>query len=433
MHEYKITALLTNWKRKENLNEVIDSIKKQSIPIDICLWNNNNDDNTKYDVNLQFNSEKNFKCWPRWFMGSLIESDFLFTLDDYLKFSDNKVIEDVLNFYLSLEHIKNLNPIVGYTGVILNKNLDYWKSTHIIEPDDTDIKTDIIKGRFMFMHKNIINEMTIENEPTCEDIKVSSVSNYKIIPHFLKERFVNLNEMGVGLFGSIDHEKKRNEAVKKYFKKMDIKEELINLDYLMNFYGSDKFGCGRFSCHNYTDIYKILFENIRFKKNNIFELGLGTNNVDITSNMGPLGSPGASLRAWRDYFPNSLIYGADIDINVLFSEDRIETFYCDQTKPIEVLKMWSHKLLIEKEFDVIIDDGLHEYHANMVFFENSIFKLKKGGYFIVEDLNPKTVEMFKENINLLKMKHIDLEFTLLGLHLESNSHDNNLLIIKKNN
>jgi hypothetical protein len=69
----------------------------------------------------------------------------------------------------------------------------------------------------------------------------------------------------------------------------------------------------------------------------------------------------------------------------------------------------------------------------MVFFENSIFKLKKGGYFIVEDLNPKTVEMFKENINLLKMKHIDLEFTLLGLHLESNSHDNNLLIIKKNN
>ena len=29
------------------------------------------------------------------------------------------------------------------------------------------------------------------------------------------------------------------------------------------------------------------------------------------------GKPGASLRAWRDYFVNSVVYGADIDKNIL--------------------------------------------------------------------------------------------------------------------
>ena len=39
------------------------------------------------------------------------------------------------------------------------------------------------------------------------------------------------------------------------------------------------------------------------------------------------GKPGASLRAWRDYFENALIYGADIDKNILFKENRINTFF----------------------------------------------------------------------------------------------------------
>ena len=61
---------------------------------------------------------------------------------------------------------------------------------------------------------------------------------------------------------------------------------------------------------------------LRLNNLNIFEVGLGTNNVDVPSNMGKDGKPGASLRAWRDYFPN-----ADIDTRILFKEDKIQTFY----------------------------------------------------------------------------------------------------------
>ena len=39
--------------------------------------------------------------------------------------------------------------------------------------------------------------------------------------------------------------------------------------------------------------------------------------------MGSEGVPLASLRAWRDYFKNANIYGADIDKGILKDEERI--------------------------------------------------------------------------------------------------------------
>jgi len=210
-----VTAILLNWKRPENIVKTIKSIRDQSIPVKICLWNNNPDDKKNYDVDLQINSPNNFKCYPRWMMASLIETDYIFTLDDDLLLSDDNVIEDTLNLYKRINTDDKL--IIGYTGVILNQDKDYWTSEHLTEPKNEDIKVDIVKGRFMFMSKSLINNMTLENEETCEDIKVSSYSNYKLIPSILKNRLSNLDELEVGLFGSSDHNLKRSIATKKYF------------------------------------------------------------------------------------------------------------------------------------------------------------------------------------------------------------------------
>jgi hypothetical protein len=142
-----ITAILLNWKRPENIVKTIKSIRDQSIPVKICLWNNNPDDKTNYDVDLQINSPNNFKCYPRWMMASLIETNYIFTLDDDLVLSDDNVIEDTLNLYKRINTDDKL--ILGYTGVILNQDKDYWTSEHLTEPKNEDIKVDIVKGRFM--------------------------------------------------------------------------------------------------------------------------------------------------------------------------------------------------------------------------------------------------------------------------------------------
>jgi hypothetical protein len=105
--------------------------------------------------------------------------------------------------------------------------------------------------------------------------------------------------------------------------------------------------------HNYTRFYSQIFEKMRFDEINIFELGLGTNNINLISNMGSEGSPGASIFGWSEYFKNGYIFGADIDIDCLFNTDNIKTFYCDQTKPWIIRQMWDNKNL-DFKFDIII-------------------------------------------------------------------------------
>jgi len=213
----KITALLLNWKRQENIVKVIDSIKKQSVKIDIWLWNNNIEDKRKYDVDVQINSTTNFKCWPRWLMGSMVNDGYIFTLDDDIMFNRNDIIETCVKEYESIKILDN-KPIIGYSGVIINKEKNYWESQHIHQPDKTNnIIVDVIKGRFMFMHKNILSGVKLENEPTCEDIKISSYSQFKLIPSSLFGGLVNLSEGMEALHQNATQREKRIIALKKYF------------------------------------------------------------------------------------------------------------------------------------------------------------------------------------------------------------------------
>ena len=94
--------------------------------------------------------------------------------------------------------------------------------------------------------------------------------------------------------------------------------------------------------------------------------------------------PGASLRVWRDYFPRARVYGADIDEDVLFSDERIGTFHVDQTDDESIRKMWQK--LPDVKFDLMIDDGLHEYDAGISLFEGSIERLLEHGEYVIEDV-----------------------------------------------
>ena len=186
------------------------------------------------------------------------------------------------------------------------------------------------------------------------------------------------------------------------------------------------------SWHNYTIFYYSIFKDIQHNSLRIFELGIGTTNINIPSNMGINGRVGASLFGWSEFFTNSKIYGADIDVNILFNTDRIKTFYCDQTNPDIIKNMWNHDELKE-EFDIIIEDGLHEFSANICFFENSIHKLKSKGYYIIEDINTNNIHSYNEKIKEWQIKYPNLLFDLVKIPSTCNFYDNNLLVIQKVN
>ena len=192
---------------------------------------------------------------------------------------------------------------------------------------------------------------------------------------------------------------------------------------LMNLFGSDK--GGRNNHHNFASYYSEIFFHKRNDIKNFLEIGLGTNNTSVLSNMGPNGIPLASLRAWRDYFKNANIYGADIDKNILKNEDRIETFYVDQTDPITIKEMF--KNIGKKKFDIILEDGLHEYNANICFFENAIEYLEPNGTYIIEDVYYKDQDKF---IKYFENKNYN--FSIIDIFHEKNIANNCLIIIKIN-
>jgi hypothetical protein len=183
------------------------------------------------------------------------------------------------------------------------------------------------------------------------------------------------------------------------------------------------------SWHNYTTFYYSIFKNIRNEKLRIFELGLGTNNVNLPSNMGADGLPGASLYGWEEFFTNSLIYGADIDKAILFNTEKIKTFYCDQTNPDIIKQMWNENNDLSENFDIIVEDGLHHFSANVCFFENSIHKLKPSGYYIIEDILLNEIPLFNNKMNEWQQLYKNLTFTLVKIPSSRNQFDNNLLVI----
>jgi hypothetical protein len=141
-------------------------------------------------------------------------------------------------------------------------------------------------------------------------------------------------------------------------------------------------GSDKASIHNYHHVYSWLLDPSRAY--DLLEIGLGTNNVALVSNMGVAGVPGASLRAFRDYLPLANIYGADVDAEILFSEPRIKTAHVDQLSPASLAALPA--ALGCAAFDIIIDDGLHSLGANLNTLVFGLAHLKIGGTMIIEDI-----------------------------------------------
>ena len=176
-------------------------------------------------------------------------------------------------------------------------------------------------------------------------------------------------------------------------------------------YGSAKQGTAHGS--PYSNLYHELFASSRNVIGAVFECGIGTTNAMYPYNMGPAGIPGASLRAWAEFFPNAQIYGADIDTDVLFKENRIQTYQMDQTNPSSIASVWAQ--LPVPEVDVIIDDGSHEFESNVTFLENSIqFLKRKTGIFIIEDVHHSYL---KELYDYISKPNLEIKtYSLLGPH-----------------
>lgn len=207
------------------------------------------------------------------------------------------------------------------------------------------------------------------------------------------------------------NQKSYQELIEAFLKNEDYNKE-TNLCSILRASKSDKHS----DWHNYGPIYDLLFDNIKDDNLNVFEVGI---------------MHGYSLTAWQNYFKNSKIYAADINSAYFVENDRVKSFYCNQDNPSTIVNMWNNPQLKDIQFDIIIDDGKHEYESNYNFLVNSIHKLKKGGFYIIEDLIDNAISSFMHSKEDLKARYSLEYIQVICLPSKTNKIDNNLVIIVK--
>jgi hypothetical protein len=195
-------------------------------------------------------------------------------------------------------------------------------------------------------------------------------------------------------------------------------EDNSDLSCLFNKYGSDK------DRNGYAPLYHTLFYHQRQGPLNVLEIGIGTMLPGVRSSM--IGyalehySPGGSLRAWRDYFPQGRVIGMDIQPDTQITEDRIETYLCDSTNAQAVTEIMER---LNVNFDIIIDDGCHHFQSQFKTLTNFYPYLKSGGIYVIEDIYPGS--MVSENPAIVKNIVNNDPLFFVGLH-------NNQCVIYKN-
>jgi hypothetical protein len=138
---------------------------------------------------------------------------------------------------------------------------------------------------------------------------------------------------------------------------------------LERFFDSYTEGPGIWKWRHYFDIYDRHLSRFRGKPVRMVEIGV---------------FGGGSIRMWREYFgPQVHIYGIDIDESCRALEgDGVEIVIGDQSDPA----FWESFLARSPAFDVVLDDGGHMPHQQMVTLECLLPALAPGGVFICEDV-----------------------------------------------
>lgn len=123
-------------------------------------------------------------------------------------------------------------------------------------------------------------------------------------------------------------------------------------------------------CHNYCHWYEQQLKGKKIKA--ILEIGV---------------KDGASLKMWRDFYPDAQVYG--IDINKPLGIPGVIEIQSDASKPVEQIQ--------DIKFDLIIDDGSHycsHQQASMKWLWAN--NLKKGGIYIMEDLHTSFIKHYQD-------------------------------------
>lgn len=171
--------------------------------------------------------------------------------------------------------------------------------------------------------------------------------------------------------------------------------------------------------HSYSQTYEKLLSSAA-QPIRILEVGLGSLNQFAYAGL----PPGGSLRAWRKQYPGALVVGMDIDPESVAAVEP-PAYVVDQTSDAS-LRDALKTLETYRGFDLIVDDGFHDPHANvrtmLAFFD----VLKPGGFYVVEDIHESLIDFWA-----IISEHLPGESYVLDLRNQRPECEDNILFISR--
>ena len=164
------------------------------------------------------------------------------------------------------------------------------------------------------------------------------------------------------------------------------KKELFNKDlsFLFKYFDSYKL------LEGYAYFYHENLKELKGKKLDILEIGVAR---------------GDGIASFYFYFPYSNLIGVDNNpFKIRYKSKRIRNMYVDISSR-QILKNLTNHL--NQKFDLIIEDCSHKLIDQILCFSENFKNLKKGGIYIVEDLNfPEIHKMYNPTNEAVDLKTI---------------------------
>jgi hypothetical protein len=169
----------------------------------------------------------------------------------------------------------------------------------------------------------------------------------------------------------------------------------VTLDAIGLRFGTDKSS----RHHDYLNFYEQQFARRRQEPLTLLEVGVFN---------------GASVRTWREYFPNAKIVGADIEpMAKRWRGERIEIEYMDQSN----LEDLNRVAIKHGPFDIVIEDGSHLWEHQITTLKTLYPHVRPGGLYVVEDLQTNFGEMQADYRGVATQTCVQFLKTWLDYHI----------------
>ena len=174
------------------------------------------------------------------------------------------------------------------------------------------------------------------------------------------------------LYSLLTYRKGRASGFRKWTQSNFNKTDIVISNDLDDYFENHKEGHGIWKWKHYFEIYDSHFNKFRNEPVTILEIGIYS---------------GGSLEMWKTYFGNKCnIIGLDIEESCkVYNEERVSVYIGDQADR----SFWKKLRKEVKSVDIIIDDGGHLPHQQLVTLEESLDMLSPGGVYLCEDITGK--------------------------------------------